>query len=201
MALICGIDPSLTSTGVAILRDGRPIRLRSVGSGTLNARDYDHRSDRIGKQLRDVMEAIGYSKWPIAGGKPDLAVIEGPAYGACNASTHDGSGLWWRIYAQLRGHQIPIATVPPMTRAKWATGKGNSKKREVVTAVRATWKPWAGHITNDDIADALTLAEIGARGCGDELHFTPRRRHIEAMHNSIAWPSGFGPKQQVGVAK
>ncbi len=198
-----GIDPSLTSTGVAILRDGRPIRLRSVGSGTLNARDYDHRSDRIGKQLRDVMEEAG---WHPGGwqGKPDLAVIEGPAYGACNASTHDGSGLWWRIYAQLRGHRIPIVTVAPMTRAKWATGKGNSKKREVVTAVRATWKQWQGHIADDNIADALCLAEIGARGCGDELHFTPRRRHIEAMHNSIAWPSGFGPKvdtMQVGVAR
>lgn len=201
--IVVGIDPSLTSTGVAILRDGRPVRLATVGSGTLNARDYDHRSDRIGTQLRDVMESAGWHPggWQY---KPDLAVIEGPAYGACNASTHDGSGLWWRIYAQLRGHRIPIVTVAPTTRAKWATGKGNSGKRDVLAAVRATWKQWEPHITDDNAADALTLAEIGARGCGDQLHFTLRLRHIDAMHTSIHWPAGFGPKldsRAVGVGR
>jgi hypothetical protein len=35
----------------------------------------------------------------------------------------------------------------------------------------------------------LTLAEIGARRVGDPLHFPPRRRHIEALHTSITWPS------------
>lgn len=196
MTIVAGIDPSLTSTGVAILRDGRPVRLKSVGSGTLNAHDYDHRSDRIGKQLRDVMDALGSAKWPT--NMPDLVVIEGPAYGACNASTHDGSGLWWRIYAQLRRERIPIVTVAPTTRAKWATGKGNSNKCDVLAAVRVTWQPWAAHIANHDIADALTLAECGARYLGEPLHFSPRLRHINAMHTSIKWPEGIAP---VGVTR
>jgi hypothetical protein len=98
------------------------------------------------------------------------------------------------------------------TRCKWATGKGGKSskeltakehKREVLQAVRATWQPWAGHITNDDIGDALTLAEIGARAAGDELHFTPRRRHIEALAG-MTWPSNLCSKpehQQVEAAR
>lgn len=178
--IVVGLDPSLTNTGIAVLRDGRPIKLTTTGHGTLNARDYQHRSDRIVTQAHDVMATINHTI--------HLAVIEGPAYGACNASTHDGSGLWWRFYSALRARGIPIAVVAPTTRAKWATGRGNADKKQVLAAVRATWAPWKAYITGHDIADALTLAEIGARHLDEPLHFTPRRRHIEAL-TSITWPS------------
>lgn len=203
--IVCGIDPSLTSTGLAILRDGGPVLVRSLPTPT-DIKDWDHRVRRITRQTWQIVRAIE-SK-----GRPDLVLIEAPLTlgtsgddrrTTASADLYDRYALFVELVRQFQAWKTPVVVVHNLTRCKWATGKGGKSskelttkqhKREVTAAVRATWKPWAAHITNDDIADALTLAEIGARGCGDELHFTPRRRHVEAMHNSIAWPSGFGPK-------
>ncbi|MCV7100062.1 hypothetical protein [Mycobacterium palustre] len=111
-----------------------------------------------------------------------------PAYAHANAYTHDCAGLWWGLYSGLRARKIPIAVITPGTRSKWATGSGRADKRAVLAAVRATWAPWAKLITNDDVADALVLAEIGARHLGGQLHFPARRRHVEALAG-ISWPS------------
>ncbi|OIN81646.1 crossover junction endodeoxyribonuclease RuvC [Mycobacterium malmoense] len=189
MALVVGIDPSLTSTGIAALSDGRPVLLRSIGHGSRNGTSYAHRSDRIVSQARAVLAAI---ETGIRTQQPDLAVIEGPAYAHANAYTHDCAGLWWGLYSGLRARKIPISVIAPTTRAKWATGTGRADKRAVLDAVRTTWKPWAKLITNDDIADALTLAEAAARHLDDPLHFPPRRRHIEALH-TITWPTESRP--------
>lgn len=208
MSLVVGIDPSLTSAGIAMLRDGRPILLRSVSS-EIGIKSDDQRVRRITCQTWNVVNLVR-SK-----GMPDVVVIEKPlTFGTDGtADSYDRYALHVEICRQFQAWKVPIVYVHNLTRCKWATGKGGKSskeltskqhKREVMQAVRATWQPWAGHITNDDIADALTLAEIGARGCGDELHFRPRRRHIEAMHTSIAWPSNFCAKPetlQVGAAR
>lgn len=206
MSVVAGIDPSLTSTGVAILRDGKPILLRSVGT------EPEIKSDI--QRLRRVFRQTGKIKRTIEDkAMPDLLVIEKPLTFGNNgtADGYDRHLLYGEICRQFDAWKVPIVFVNNQTRAVWATGHGHSRdqnrqqrKREVLEAVRATWHPWAGHITNDDIADALCLAEIGARGSGDQLHFQPWRRHIEAMHNSITWPSGFGPKPettQVGAVQ
>lgn len=208
MAIVCGIDPSLTSTGIAILGGGRPMLLRSVGNGTLSVHSYNARGERVEKQVADIFEAIDTK---LKGRRITLAGIEGAAYGAANASTHDGSHLWWEIHDELRHRGVPIVVVAPPTRCLWATGKGGKEskeltttqhKRKVLAKVRETWHPWRSHIINHDVADALTIAEILARGAGQQLHFEPERRHVEAMVNKIKWPSGFCLKpeyQQAGV--
>lgn len=212
--IVCGLDPSLTSTGVAILRDGRPILLRSIGTGP-DIKDWDHRVRRITRQTWNIVRLVEttLSERVGPGTLPDLAMIEAPLTFDTGGDAYDRYALFVELMRQLQHWKTPAVVVNNLTRCKWATGKGGKSskeitraqhKREVMQAVRETWAPWAGHIANDDVADSLTLAEIGARGAGDELHFTPRRRHIEAMHNSIAWPSGFGPKvdtMQVGAVR
>lgn len=178
--IVCGIDPSLTNTGIAILSDGQPMLLRSIGHGTLSGRSYAHRSDRIVSQCRAVMDAV------ISREATDLAVIEGPAYGACNASTHDGSGLWWGLYSTLRARRIPIAVIAPTTRAKWATGKGNADKTTVLTTVRSWWPNT--HVANHDQADALVLAAIGAFHAGDPMPFPVKERHTANLA-AVQWPT------------
>lgn len=178
--IVAGIDPSLTNTGIAILHDGQPVLLRSIGHGTLSGRSYAHRSDRIVSECRAVVNALGAAS--------DLAVIEGPAYGACNASTHDGSGLWWGLYSTLRARSIPIAVVAPKTRALWATGDGNADKRTVLTTVRSwAWRPKT-HVANHDQADALVLAAIGAFHAGDPMPFEVKDRH-SANLAAVQWPA------------
>lgn len=179
--IVAGIDPSLTSTGIAVLVDGQPTLLRSIGHGTLSGRSYAHRSDRIVSECRAVINAVLGAPRPI-----DLAVIEGPAYGACNASTHDGSGLWWGLYSTLRARRIPVAVIAPTTRAKWATGKGNADKATVLAAVRAWWPNT--HIANHDQADALILAAIGAFHHDDPMPFPVKERHTANLA-AVQWPA------------
>lgn len=182
MAIVAGIDPSLTNTGIAVLADGNPLSLRSIGHGTLSGRSYAHRSDRIVSECRAVIDALILAD----DAKPALAVIEGPAYGACNASTHDGSGLWWGLYSTLRARRIPIAVVAPKTRALWATGSGNADKKQILATVRAWWP--ATRIANHDQADALVLAAIGAFHHGDPMPFDVKERHTTNLA-AVQWPA------------
>ena len=207
--IVAGLDLSLTSTGIAMLRDGRPILLRSVGT-TPDIKDWHGRVRRITRQTWNVVRTIeGWSRPK----RPDLAMVEAPLTFGTDGDSYDRYALFVEIMRQLLAWKVPTAVVHNQTRCKWATGKGGKSskelttkqhKREVLEAVRATWKPWEAHITNDDIADALTCAEIGARYLDEPLHFPARRRHIEAMANSIHWPSDLRAKQdnqQVGAAK
>lgn len=187
--IVAGIDPSLTSTGVAILVDGKPIALSRVGHGTLSSRSYAHRSDRIVTQCAAVLSAI-YDV--LLHDHPDLAVIEGPAYGACNASTHDGSGLWWGLFSTLRARRIPLAVVAPKTRALFATGNGDADKATVHTAVAAWWPGVA--IRGNDIADAAVFAMMGAHHLGAPLPFDAKQRQIDCL-DVVKWPSILGVKQ------
>lgn len=188
--IIAGIDPSLTNTGIAILHNGQPALLRSIGHGTLSGRSYAHRSDRIVSECRAVMAVLADECDERNTLRPprsriDLAVIEGPAYGACNASTHDGSGLWWGLYSTLRARRIPVAVIAPTTRAKWATGKGNADKTTILTTVRSWWP--ATHVANHDQADALVLAAIGAFHYGDPMPFPVREWHTANLA-AVQWP-------------
>ena len=170
--IIIGLDPSLTSAGIAILDNGTPTLLASIGHPS-QGRSFAHRSRRIVSQCRAIVNALPE--------RADLVVIEEPAWGINMPSAHDRAGLWWGLYSALTAKGHTIAVVNPKTRAKWASGTGAASKTQVLEAVRTTWAPWRLRITNDDVADALTLAEIGARHVGEELHFMPRRRHIEAL--------------------
>lgn len=176
--IVCGLDPSLTSTGIAILRDGQPVALNTVGHGTRNGSSYAHRSDRIVSQCRAVVDAL-----PTAA--IDLAVIEGPAYAHANASTHDSAGLWWGLFSALRAKRIPTAVVAPMTAKKWASGQGRAEKQEILTSARSWFPDHA--IRNDDIADALVLALLGAFKLGEPMPFKIKRRHYTAIE-AINWP-------------
>ena len=49
--------------------------------------------------------------------------------------------------------------VPPMTLKKYATGKGTSKKQEMLLQI---YKRWGVEITDDNAADAYALARLAA---------------------------------------
>lgn len=179
--IVAGIDPSLTNTGIAVLCDGQPLSLRSVGHGTPNGKTYGHRSDRIVSQCRAVIDAIILAE----DAKPALAVIEGPAYGANLPSAHDRAGLFWGLYSTLRARRIPIAVIAPSTRALWATGHGNADKQTILATVRAWWPDT--RILNHDIADACVLALAGAFHHGDPMPFDVKERHTTNLA-AVQWP-------------
>lgn len=50
MSIVAGLDLSLTNAGIAVLTDGRPTLLTSVGHGGKNGASHQHRSRRIESQ-------------------------------------------------------------------------------------------------------------------------------------------------------
>lgn len=179
--IVAGIDPSLTSAGVAILDSGTPVHVSHHGYPGHNGATWQTRSRRIRWTCNQILGAL-------AGYQLDLAVIEGPAYGAHHGAQFDRSGLWHGLYAALDAQNTPVAVVAPQTRAKWATGTARAQKRDVLDAVR-TWYP-DQTITCDDEADAIVLALQGALRLKDPMPFTTKPRHHTALEN-IAWPEGI----------
>lgn len=86
----------------------------------------------------------------------------------------------------LQGH--PIAEVPPANLKRYAVGKGNAAKDEVLAAAI---RYLHADITGNDIADAVVLAAIGARHLGQPIEGALPQANLTAM-DKINWPQGVG---------
>lgn len=185
MSIILGLDLSLTNAGIAILTDGRPTTLTSVGHGGKDGASHQNRSRRIVSQTRAIMQAIGPSLLNPA--RIDLAVIEDQLeHGPMLPSALDRSALWWGVYSALDSKRIPVAIVNPGTLKKWATGKGNAKKPEVLAAAREWCRP-----RNHDEADAAWLALMGAVKLGDYPVVALTDWRINGL-DAVKWPEVVG---------
>jgi hypothetical protein len=188
MSIVAGLDLSLTNAGIAVLTDGRPTLLTSVGHGGKNGASWEQRSRRIVSQSRAVIGAItgngsGAPEWlDMTLTKIDLAVIEGPSYASEFGDQFDRAALWWGVYSALSAKRVPIAVVAPGTLKKWATGKGNAKKPDVLAAAKEWCRP-----RNHDEADSAWLALMGAHYLGDPMPFPMAAWRINGME-AVKWP-------------
>jgi crossover junction endodeoxyribonuclease RuvC len=154
-----GIDLSLTDTGVAIAYDDGSIttaRVRSKGTATDTLAQRAKRLDRL---VSDVIA--------VAGSRGCSIVIEQPAYSQTGGAHHDRSGLWWMLVDFLTHAGDTVIEVAPTTLKKYATGKGNASKDEVLAAVIRRYP--AADVSNNNVADAVVLAALGARHAGFPL--------------------------------
>lgn len=186
MTRVLGIDPSLTSTGVALIdADLRATTYRvesappKRGRGDKTAPTLPERRERI----RAVVERATELVLP-AHPRVDLAVIEGPSYGSVGAGQWERGWLWGAIVDRLILAEVPVAVVPPTVRAKWATGSGAAGKSPVAVHLSRMW-PNVPEDVSDDVWDALALASIGAQHVG--LLPVELVRHREQL-DKVAWP-------------
>ena len=179
--IVCGLDPSLTSAGVAILRDGWPIHVSTHGLKGHDGASYQSRNRRVRWTCRQILDAV-------AEHAPDLVMIEGPSYGSKFGAAFDRAGLWHGLYAALDAKRIPVGVVAPKTRATWATGNGNADKPAVLAVVRHWWPTWPLGDRDYDKADALVLAAIGAHHLGDPMPFDTKPRHTTGLEK-VQWPA------------
>lgn len=183
MTTVLGIDPSLRNTGLALVRDGQPLRLHSIGWAGHDGDSYGDRRKRIVSLTKAVGQWID-AHVPLT---TDLAVIEGPIlHGKMLPSYFDRAGLWWGLYAALAQRKLPVAVVMPTTRALWATGHGRAEKEAVLSTVRG-WFP-ATKVLNHDIADAITLAMLGSLKLGSSMPFEVKQRHLNGLE-ATTWPA------------
>jgi Holliday junction resolvasome RuvABC endonuclease subunit len=185
---VLGIDPSLTSTGIAIVsRDGaRTACVKSAPpkrtKGDKRPATLAERRGRIRRIVADVIDAAVMSaEQPTV---PTLAVIEGPSYSSAGAGTWDRAWLWGSVVDHLLDDGIAVAVCPPAVRARWATGSGAGSKSLVGVHMSRMWPDLDPDIT-DDQWDALALASIGAQRLG--LIPLALERHREHL-GKVAWP-------------
>lgn len=175
---VVGLDLSLASTGVACT-DGW---VKRVESKPVAAAGVAARAARITAMRDQILALVG---------SPDLVVIESPSYGQARGSSagrHDSSGLWWAVVRELVAMVVPVAEVAPACRARYATGRGNAAKDQVLAAVIRRFPGF--DVDGNDVADALVLAAMGADQLGHPLAVMPAA-HRDAL-GSVAWPLGSG---------
>lgn len=154
--LVAGIDVSLTGTGVATL------------GGTTLITSSGKRKDSIAQRRNRIKGIV--DQVLIEVGVVHLVVIEGPSHHSVGGSVWDRAGLWWRIVDRLCAEGIPVAVMPPMSRAKYATGNGGSRKEAVMEAAQ---RRYGAVLDNDNEADALVLRAAGLDWLGQPLTEVP----------------------------
>jgi len=139
--LTLGIDPSLTSLGISMSGQTVSIRRESTGPQRL-------------VEIRDnVMHVVRHNKI-------DCVAIEHYSYASRNSQAHSIGELGGVLRVALYEEGIPTVEIPPTCRAKFATGKGNAGKSEVVSAISArTGIVWNGG-DGTDRCDAWVLEEM-----------------------------------------
>lgn len=171
---VVGVDPSLTCTGVATVGASGVVattRFPTEGSGS----------------LLDVRTRVRYIVGSVLRFAPSgcLSVIEAPY-----VPRHGGGQVLERAWLFgmlvdqlcLRG---PVVQVRAKTRAKYGTGNGNAGKSDVLAAVRTAY-PSVG-VRDDNEADAIVLAAMGARYLGYPIDGQGSKKQLEAM-TAVVWP-------------
>lgn len=178
-----GIDSSLNHTGFATVGESLVPYVTTFPTSSMDGshEDFDRRILYITGQV------VRHSP------KLTLTVIEKPI-----VPRHGGAGdvierawLYGFIVNQMM-RRGPVVVVHPMTRAKYASGKGNAKKPEVLAAVRDTYPDLV--IADDNEADALALCAMGARFLGHPIDGEPSAAQLEAMH-SVRWRPNLKEKK------
>lgn len=148
-----GIDPS-TKTGLAIIdKQGNIINVEEIKSKTTKD------PERFVDIALSVIEQIEPN---------DIVTIEGFSYGSKGKGVSTQYGLGWiiRYFLYERGYEY--IEIPPTSVKKFATGKGNTKKDEMVLPI---YRKWGFEHTSDNVRDAFVLAQI-AKGMYDSSNLT-----------------------------
>lgn len=136
-----GIDPSLTSTGISFA--GQTISIRRDTTGP--------------QRLVEIRDQVMYT---VIHNDVSCVAIEHYSYASRNSQAHSIGELGGVLRVALYEAQIPTVEIPPTCRAKFATGKGNAGKPEVVSAISArTGIVWSGG-DGSDRCDAWILEEM-----------------------------------------
>jgi crossover junction endodeoxyribonuclease RuvC len=168
---VIGLDLSLASTGVA----------SSLG-WTERIRSKPH--PRPLTRLRDIRDSV----LDMVGTKADLVVLEGLA-ASREVGSLERTGLWYLVVESIDRRGIPWAAVAPTALKKYATGRGNAGKDEVLAAVIKRFPDY--DVCGNDEADALVLMAMGADHLGEPMVAMPEV-HRTALAK-VRWPErGLG---------
>lgn len=137
-----GLDPSTKTGFVALDESGQVLKakeLTGIGQDPM-------------RMITLIDEVVKHIK------KDDIIIIENFAYMAQGQYVIQLGGIGWGIRMALirRGHQY--IEVAPGQLKKFATGKGNTKKENMILPL---YEKWGFEHSSDNVRDAYVLAQIG----------------------------------------
>lgn len=168
-----GVDPSLSATGVVTLDDDESPSF-----------DLENDSDNTMSLLARIELMCDFVRY-----RRDthvLFVIETPTGGIAGGTGMMLAALGFSIRRDLQGYNV--LNVCPTHVKMFATGKGNAKKEEMLKAV---YKKWGYDTSDNNLADAYTLAKIGEAYChGTTLEYERQvLAKIAEGHKKSIWSS------------
>ena len=175
---VVGLDLSLTATGVCIIDGGVPDTF-TVHSSVDPERTVLSLIGRCNSIVDGIASQI------VAVADDALFVVEGLSMHSKSSSLDRIFASWYLILGELH-HRYgqEAAVVAPTQRAKYASGKGNASKDTVLLAVAARY-PSVG-VTDNNQADALVLAAMGARHLGHPVEPSLPVVNLTAM-DAVRW--------------
>src|SRR5690625_3467806 len=139
-----GVDPSTTGTGLVILdKKGNVMIEKEI---TTKEKEDPQRFIDIADQ---VINHIDFD---------DKVLIEGFSYGSRGRGVSTQYGVGWIIRALLVEEHINYIEVSPGGLKKFATGKGNTSKDNMILPI---FKRWNFEDDSDNVRDAYELAQMG----------------------------------------
>lgn len=138
---VLGLDLSLTSTGYCHNGEAGYISTGEFGAERLR---------KIGREVENI----------VVDKQINIVAIEGYSFASRNSQAHSIGELGGVVRVFLLNMDIPFLEIPPTCRAKFATGKGNAGKAEVISSISAvTGIVWKGAHA-DDMCDAWILEQM-----------------------------------------
>lgn len=140
---VIGLDLSLGSTGYCVLGEDKFI----FASGVIKPKDMSGiiRLEFIANKIQDLIFTT----------PPRKVGLEGYAFSAHAAYAHELGELGGIVKLLLHRSKIQCDIVGPTKLKKYVTGKGNSKKNEMLLGV---YKKWGVSFSDDNAADAYSIA-------------------------------------------
>lgn len=159
MAIVIGLDLSLVGTGVVAVSDHQTYPIKSP---QLNTDILDQVLIESSPKEENTPRLIGINTKVmkiIIKHKPNLVVMEGPAFGVQKTSSIFTLGeLAGIVKASLHTMHQPFMIVTPSALKKWVTGKGNAKKDLMLLKV---YQKFGVEFSDDNLCDAYALAKYG----------------------------------------
>jgi crossover junction endodeoxyribonuclease RuvC len=147
-----GIDPS-TKTGLVILEDNK----------VHTAIEITSKEKRDPHRFMDIAQTV--MKYVT---EHDVICIEGFSYNSKGSAVSVQYGIGWLLRSELIRAGFNYYDVSPTVVKKFATGKGNTKKEEMVLPI---YKRWGFEHRSDNVRDAFVLAQI-ARALNGQVELT-----------------------------
>lgn len=172
---IIAFDLSLTATGVAMADDGVQVFRTFTLTPPKGMAGLD-RLSWIRDSILDLVDPDTRSE------RPDLVVLEGYSYASAHQA-HQLGELGGVIRMALRDAMVPHTDIQPGTLKRFATGKGNAKKEDMLAAAIRRLN-YLG--SNHNEADALWLYAAALEAHGYPLAQLPKDQ-VAAL-DVVSWP-------------